>query len=224
VIIPPFTAMTFPYTYGSTASGNGIIEIKTSGATIGQPMIDSIWFKSNVIAAHSVAAAGNMIVPAGTFPALLERQVTTTVDSAWIKSPLTLNMWLAAPGFPITTTDSSFNWYSDQSLQKFAHAIYDSTGISDVVFFKSSTTGIANPVSYEPVTLYPNPANNTIYFSNASMLQEMQLHLFDVNGKEVLQGYGHIEKLDVSKLSSGVYFLRMNSSGRPSHTYRIVKE
>ena len=225
VLNPPGTAMTFPYTYGSSVSGTSTMEIFTTGAVIGQPTIDSVRYKSTIIGNSDVIAAGNIIVPSGTFPSLLERQITTTIDSAWIKGALTFNQWVPAPTFPMTTVDSSFNWYSDQSLQKYAHALYDDTGLNDVIFYKSSITGINETIVTANPAIYPNPVHNTLYLDPAlTKFSNYQMHIYDANGKDVMHGKGNLQKINIAQLKSGVYFLNITTDDGQKSVHRFVKE
>ncbi len=225
VVTPPLAALTFPYTYGSSTSGNSNMEIFATGAVIGQPSIDSVRFKSNIVSNNTVIAAGNMIIPSGTFGSLLERQVTTNTDSAWIKGLITFNQWILAPGFPTSNTDSAFYWYSDQSLQKYAHALYDSTGLHDVVFFKSSTVGINEPGATESMAIYPNPVKNMLNVNiSLSLFPEYRIRIFDVSGKEVLHGNGNAQKINVSQLIPGIYFLHISKANEKPIVQRFVKD
>ncbi|HMT27997.1 MAG TPA: T9SS type A sorting domain-containing protein [Bacteroidia bacterium] len=223
-ITPPFTAITFPYTYGSNNSGVSIMEIFATGAAIGQPTVDSVRYKSTISSSHFVLASGNMIIPSGTFGALLERQINSNLHSAWLKGAATGNQWVPAPGFPSLETDSSFYWYTTQAVQKFAHVLYDNTGLHDVVFLKSTTVGINEEPASTITGIYPNPAKNILNFITANVTSsEYQFQVFDVSGKEVMHGTGHLPQLNVSKLIPGIYNLTISVANKPSVTHRFVK-
>jgi hypothetical protein len=61
-------------------------------------------------------------------------------------------------------------------------------------------------VSDNQITVYPNPANDFITFSNAD-LSISQIQILDIFGKIVL--VGSEEKMDVRNLAKGIYFANM---------------
>jgi photosystem II stability/assembly factor-like uncharacterized protein len=79
---------------------------------------------------------------------------------------------------------------------------------------QDSNLGITSVVSADNVQVYPNPATTEITVSLTSP-SEVDIRIFDVSGKLlVYQADKMIEgthSLDVSELTSGVYFLRINS-------------
>lgn len=224
-VTPNPSYMTFPYSYGSGTNSTGVIEIKESGSFIGQPTIDSVWMKSTMSSNRDVIAGGNMIIPSGTFPAILERSINTQIDSAWIKSILTGNMWVPAPGFPTTITDSAFYWYTGQSLQPYAHALYDDTGLHDVTFFKNSVVGIIETDVSDALSVYPNPVQNELHFTLAGMEStKYDIAVFDLHGREVLRANGNLSKMNVSMLTSGLYHLRIADDRGHVASKRFIKE
>lgn len=222
---PPPSFMTFPYSFGSGTNSTGVIEIKETGNFIGQPTIDSVWLKSTIMTDRDVIAGGNMIIPSGTFPSILERSITTQIDSAWMKSALTGNMWVPAPGFPTSVTDSAFYWYTGQSLQPYAHALFDDTGLHDVVFFKNSVVGLNETEVSDALSIYPNPVQNELHFTLAGMGSSMyNITVFDLRGREVLRANGSLSKMNVSMLAPGLYhFLVADDRGHVA-SKRFIKE
>ena len=81
----------------------------------------------------------------------------------------------------------------------------------------------SNPViNYNSIKIYPNPASEFIYadlqFNQAT---EFDAKLFDMNGKLVKsfrinqESVGrHLIKMDVSSLTNGIYFLKINDSNK----------
>lgn len=81
-----------------------------------------------------------------------------------------------------------------------------------------------NKNTIEGVSFFPNPAKDYIYVShnkNNSAIDHYDL--MDVNGRLVVQFSGKDTKLDVTKLESGVYYMRVMENGR-LHTAKIVIE
>lgn len=221
---PPPVRMTFPYTYGSTGTSTTYLEIYTTGAAIGQPSIDSIHYRMTLSFDAEVIAAGNMILPSGTYSALLERNINTTVDSAWMKGAATANQWVMAIGFPMTTIDSSFYWYSDQSLEHYAHALYDDTGLHDVHYFKSQlTTGIKSIPNANPMVAYPNPVHDFLGIRGANLPATTQWTMNNLAGQQVLSGQSDLQRLNIQSLPEGNYILNIFTADGKSHQLRIIK-
>lgn len=67
-------------------------------------------------------------------------------------------------------------------------------------------TGVSE-ISNETVSIYPNPAQDYIFVSE----NYQSLSIFNVNGSQVLFVQDNQTQIDVSNLSSGVYFIQMNT-------------
>ncbi len=66
----------------------------------------------------------------------------------------------------------------------------------------------------ETLSIYPNPAENIINISSPVSLNGKIVTVFDINGKKVLNSKLETNTLDVSKLQTGFYILRLESEGR----------
>lgn len=70
--------------------------------------------------------------------------------------------------------------------------------------------------------VYPNPADEKVTIISNELIEEIRL--FDMIGNEVLTSkLGSINELDISKISSGVYFLNVRSGDRVSVRKLIIK-
>ncbi|CAH8281452.1 putative secreted protein (Por secretion system target) [Mariniflexile fucanivorans] len=105
---------------------------------------------------------------------------------------------------------------------------YDSGSVAPVLVIEYSSVPLS-VTSEEAVKIkmYPNPVQNDLYMSleaaNLS-LKDTKITIYTLNGQKVMQT-NPIEtkvKMDVSKLSSGVYILKINDSSK-SITRKIVK-
>jgi hypothetical protein len=81
-------------------------------------------------------------------------------------------------------------------------------GISDPLTVSINSTNAYTPY----LNIYPNPTPSTLTIQNASGLY----HLTDITGKTLLSGLasGETFTLDISALSSGVYFLTLSEDGQ----------
>ena len=225
-LVPPTQGIVFPYTYGSSLSGSAYFQLRNSGAAVNQPLVDSVKFKETIIASRTVIATGNMIIPSGTFPAMLEKVITTRIDSAWIKGLLTFGQWIAAPGYPTSHTDSSFFWYTNNSLQAYAHVIYTSGNISNVNYLKSSTlVGIAEIPGFTQQAVYPNPVSDVLNLNVPFASEDtFEYTFYDISGQKVMNGITVTRSLNVKLLKSGIYFLQLRGTNGIISTTKFVKE
>ena len=221
---PAGLTMTFPWTYGSSTSVNTFIEIYASGASIGQPAIDSVHFKSTAIINSDVIASGDIILPSGTMSALLERRIHTSMDSSWMKSALSGGMWITAVA-PALSTDSAFYWYSDQSLQPYAHALFDETGVMhDVNYYMSQvSTDISNIHSAKTLNVFPNPTHDFLGVKGLDLPAASEWVVYNIEGQKVLSGKTDLNLLDVQKLNQGTYLLHFITSAGQTHELKFVK-
>ncbi len=224
IINPELLAMPFQYAYGSTASGTGYFELFETGAFIDEPTIDSIHFKSSITGQRDVVASGDMIIPSGTFPAILERRIDTKMDTLWIKGAATGNIWMVSPGFPESYLDSSFYWYTNYSNQPYAHALFDDLGLHDVNYFKDMITGISEVNNTFNTVVYPNPSNGILNLILPPTTQKCSFTIFNTNGQIVAKGSNTLNQLNLSNLPAGMYSLQLTTADSKASTTKFVRQ
>lgn len=62
------------------------------------------------------------------------------------------------------------------------------------------------------VSIFPNPASNTIKFDITNSAEVEEVHVFDVNGK-IVKTHLNCKEISVSELTPGIYFLQLKSDG-----------
>ncbi|MDC8000387.1 T9SS type A sorting domain-containing protein [Aequorivita todarodis] len=72
------------------------------------------------------------------------------------------------------------------------------------------------------LTVYPNPTKGLIYI-NPKTKTIISIGVFDLLGKKVLQLEGNIQRIDISTLQSGMYFLRITTDDG-AFVQKIIKE
>ena len=88
--------------------------------------------------------------------------------------------------------------------------------------------GIDSYGSRETIFIYPNPANKNLFLQLSETLKgNITFQIYDVVGREAsplapLQRRGEYE-IDISSLSSGVYFLKINE-GENTVVKKFLKE
>jgi hypothetical protein len=94
-------------------------------------------------------------------------------------------------------------------------------GGSDAVIVKytSTTTGIAGANHYSPLRVYPNPTTGQLIIDNGQLTME-NVEIYDVVGQKIVNyQLSTVNSIDISKLSAGLYFLKIGN-----RTTRFMKE
>jgi hypothetical protein len=77
-------------------------------------------------------------------------------------------------------------------------------------------------VDNKELTIYPNPASTALKFSLANSAAIEEVHVLDVNGKNIKTQY-NCKEISVSDLSPGVYFIQLKSDGQTYYS-KFIKE
>ncbi|RLD20099.1 MAG: hypothetical protein DRI69_06925 [Bacteroidetes bacterium] len=73
--------------------------------------------------------------------------------------------------------------------------------------------GNVQSIMDRPFSIYPNPANNTIYFESNGAHKKLEYYIYDILGRIVSKGAIMFNRqIDISDLKLGTYILRMQSS------------
>ena len=88
---------------------------------------------------------------------------------------------------------------------------------------RSSLTGIPNMEGVANLKLYPNPANNELFFESTA---GMSFQVFNVLGQLVLYGTTNtdLEKLNISELPKGWYQIRLLKKNSPVESGSFLKQ
>ncbi|MEP6277844.1 MAG: T9SS type A sorting domain-containing protein, partial [Nonlabens ulvanivorans] len=107
--------------------------------------------------------------------------------------------------------------------------ITNGTGDSDFWFGQLAKTDCAGvllsneDLQQSRASIYPNPAVNEIQIN--SDLEFSSVSIYNVNGQQVLtQILNSDQRLNISTLSNGVYFLKLENNGLEIETLKLVKE
>lgn len=81
-----------------------------------------------------------------------------------------------------------------------------------------NTLGVNENSKYiNQFTIYPNPAANTLFIEGKNEIESVEI--FDINAKVLISKKG-TKTVDVSKLSAGFYFIRLNNT----ETFKFIKK
>ncbi len=119
---------------------------------------------------------------------------------------------------PTATTNS-------RSLAILDDYLYVGTTDSKLLRYTKPLTAMPSAVSRHypataTVTIYPNPANDIIQLVFSAPIQHFELELWNARGEIVLKAWNQ-NRLDVSALSRGMYYIRLKEGNR-YHTQKFI--
>ncbi len=92
------------------------------------------------------------------------------------------------------------------------------------VFTSALTLGTSNFDIFEnAISIYPNPATSSISIDNKNNILLNSISIIDTNGRAIFETKNVTTSIDISSLSKGVYFVRLNSEFG-TVTKKLVKE
>jgi hypothetical protein len=99
------------------------------------------------------------------------------------------------------------------------------TGSNDINMLVSVCAGIKNIQGNAMLSIYPNPAQQSLFISNPDG-GDLKFRMYDVNGKVIMEKELTKEKeeLDLSRLSSGTYFVEILNSGVRVYKTPLIKQ
>lgn len=119
--------------------------------------------------------------------------------------------------------------YSPEDNANVVKIPYSTTQDQDITLdlivnteFRSFTIGLTTGVvtlNEQSVILYPNPAENVLYLSG---VENANVSIFDLNGRNVLNQSNVSNQIDVSTLPKGMYSVKIES-GNESITRKLIK-
>jgi hypothetical protein len=122
----------------------------------------------------------------------------------------------------VTSTVQKFTFGSSNLSQKNTDGTTVTYNLSSQtrIIFKSQATGTLSLLSDSKFFIYPNPATETIYLDNIPV-ENTTVHIYRIDGKLILQAdvSANNNSIDVSKLQSGLYLLKINNV-----TFKLIKQ
>lgn len=130
-------------------------------------------------------------------------------------------------GWPTAGTSGGASWESNtfDAISNDLSSAWNRATATYGTNMQMGTPGVRNTLSIESATLgnvklYPNPATNfmTISIENESW---NSLNVYNAQGQQVLNIATYTERVDISSLKTGMYFVRVNAD-RGSDTLQLM--
>lgn len=94
---------------------------------------------------------------------------------------------------------------------------------SDIPYIKPKALGLSNITAMDELELFPNPANDKIYFSNT--LNITQVSIYSISGSLVIvKDNMNTNSIDISSIDPGIYFIKAISGDNNIYSQKIIKK
>ena len=219
------SGITYHSNYSFTTSLNKTISTTGISLPAGVTADSGRLFRTQTVY-RTIDGWGNITTPEGTFPCLRARDsiVTTTKIDLHV-FVIAIYLWQNVSN---TTTHSiTYNFIDDNSIDPVLTLNMDSTSntVGSATYRKAQATGIGELVQKSQLSIYPNPSNQSIFISQPSMLNSIEIS--NVLGQVVLSNKSFSKtdnSIDVSNLLSGVYFVKTTDETGKQYLGKFVKE
>jgi len=161
-------------------------------------------------------------------PTGMNNGVVTTNDTGLNAIFATHNVYYYTQYVPSSMQNSLLRVYitmcdCDANLLKAdldAYTTVIEAGTPELMYLDSQLLSTAE-VAFNDVNLYPNPVKNTLHISKITNIKSLEI--YSIQGQVMLMQKSQFETVDMSKLSSGLYFVKLTDSANRSNTFKIVK-
>ena len=82
------------------------------------------------------------------------------------------------------------------------------------IYSEDCSLGIHNVKDIEEITLYPNPVRTIMNLNNSANVNINAMQIFNINGDLVLKVENSFEKVDLTKLNSGIFLVKVKTDKR----------
>ncbi len=229
----PETQAVFPSTFETTYDDESSLRYSFEfDTTFSGFDIDSA--RINYSSSRSVVfdGSGQLSTLYGTFDNVLrsrsEITVSNEIDVCVKTIPVLPCTWVPVgavfPGFSGgEQTNVVYNWYNEQSKFPLATLTYNET--DDTLQVATINTddallSVATVKEGAKLNIYPNPASEVLYFSNASAINRFAL--VDLTGKVVSNAIPANGKVDLTAFENGIYIVVVETANGTKLTERLV--
>ncbi|WP_430413095.1 T9SS type A sorting domain-containing protein [Kordia sp.] len=154
--------------------------------------------------------------------------IVTTNDSGLNTIFTTHNVYFYTQYLPSSMQNSLLRAYiamcdCDANLLKAdldAYSAVIEAGTTELMYLESQLLS-TQEVVFSDVNLYPNPVKNTLHISKTNEIKSLEIYA--IQGKLIRTQKSQFETIDMSKLQSGLYFVKLTDNANRSNTFKVVK-
>ncbi|RUA30722.1 MAG: hypothetical protein DSY76_02240, partial [Bacteroidetes bacterium] len=116
------------------------------------------------------------------------------------------------PGSPVNGAIDEFRIYTKALTSSEVSFLFNNPG--DLLPNDCGSLSISNPENYNTpkIKLYPNPSSGIVYIANKSSVKIESIQVYSVCGKLQMISYYNDNELDLSNLTPGIYFIKINTA------------
>lgn len=150
---------------------------------------------------------------------VLERGGTTLLDCGGDEEtdffiPITGNIYMQQPAKKVyyeITEDEKGLWLWSEENHK--------------LFFSETTLSIKENELEKAITIYPNPSKEFVTIDvNSNTIEISNVSILDFQGRIIIEKRANFNKINISKLAKGIYFLKLKTDNNLSITKKLIVE
>jgi hypothetical protein len=134
--------------------------------------------------------------------------------------------FFAQPGNSYTTYTDTITDSTITNFHLYTFLIHELFGDSTAVIDWCGTVGVYENADADEITIYPNPAGNTLCIKKNNSQEKLQLTVYNVTGTKILERIlpgESISTIDISAFANGFYFVKI-ANGNGFKIFKIVKQ
>lgn len=90
------------------------------------------------------------------------------------------------------------------------------------IYYTNAFLSLDNIESQRAITLYPNPASETLFISHTGSSEPVRIEIYNLQGQRILQS-DFSNQIDVSYFAQGLYFIKFNRETQES-IHQFIKK
>ncbi|MPM03645.1 hypothetical protein SDC9_49912 [bioreactor metagenome] len=155
---------------------------------------------------NTIDGWGTLKTPFGTFDALRILSYSEIHDSLYYDA--------YGIGFPMDRTETEYKWYAHgYSIPVLQVVISDGMSASSTVTYIDSLRNVAvEEEMMATLNVYPNPSSDEVFVNISAEEFPLQISIFDAAGREMTSFMAADNRIDVSLLPAGIYFMSLTGS------------
>ena len=205
-----YTPISLTFTGNNTAASTGSITATTTAGD--HPQLETSGLDSNITVNRTWNLLNNGISGFTNYTVNLNYSTAET-DAA------------ATPANFVIRKYEGTTWTSPSTLETPTDSSASASGITG---FGDFAVGQIVPLStsnfeLENVKIFPNPATNNFVTISSAILEDINVAVFDVLGKQISSQKLQNNRIDVSGLKSGIYLLKISQNEKTTTEKLVIK-
>lgn len=196
---------------------------------LGVPYYGKHWKTSTSIAGASVSSYvgstfyKNTVTEANSHGGSIWNASSQTSWYKWFEASKWNQVW--------TDTEQSISLKYDEAISKNLAGVgiwalnYDGnrSELWTLIETKFTSLGVEDSFIKQQISIFPNPATNSITIQNTNNIDIVDYSLFSISGQKLILKKPIDNKIDISHLTTGIYFIKVVDADNHKATFKIIK-